>query len=68
MTRKYRSGAMAAIHETASDLHSVGGIDQKNMSKFDALCLTPVEEMTSGASRDQALDRTSSKSPDTFQQ
>lgn len=37
---------MAAIHETATDLHRVGGMDQKTMRKFDALCLTPIEEMT----------------------
>jgi len=37
---------MAAIHETATDLHRTGGIDQKTMRKFDALCLTPIEEMT----------------------
>ena len=37
---------MAAIHETAADLHRIGGMDQKTMRKFDALCLTPIEEMT----------------------
>jgi len=46
MARKYRSDAMAAIHETAVDLHHVGGLDQKTMRKFDALCLTPIENMT----------------------
>lgn len=46
MAKKYRSSAMAAIHETATDLHRVGGMDQKTMRKFDALCLTPIEEMT----------------------
>jgi putative transcriptional regulator len=37
---------MAAIHETAADLLRVDGIDQKTMHKFDALCLTPLEERT----------------------
>jgi putative transcriptional regulator len=37
---------MAAIHETASDLRKVGGLDQKTMRKFDALCLTPIQAMT----------------------
>lgn len=37
---------MAAIHETAGDLYRVGGMDQKTMRKFDALCLTPVQPMT----------------------
>ncbi|MEG9433165.1 helix-turn-helix domain-containing protein [Terriglobus sp. ADX1] len=46
MAKKYRSNAMAAIHETATDLHRAGGMDQKTMRKFDALCLTPIEEMT----------------------
>ena len=46
MPRRFRSSAMEAIHETAADLHSVGGIDRKTMRKFDALCLTPIEEMT----------------------
>ena len=46
MSKRFRSDVMAAIHETASDLHHAGGIDQKTMRKFDALCLTPIEEMT----------------------
>jgi len=46
MPAKYRSSAMAAIHETASDLQKVGGLDQKTMRKFDALCLTPIQAMT----------------------
>ena len=46
MPKKFRSNAMAAIHETASDLEPVGGMDQKTMRQFDALCLTPIQEMT----------------------
>ena len=46
MPSKHRSDALAAIHETAADLHRVGGMDQKTMRKFDALCLTPIQEMT----------------------
>ncbi len=46
MPRKHRSDALAAIHETAADLHRVGEMDQKRMRKFDALCLTPIQEMT----------------------
>ncbi|MFT4114359.1 helix-turn-helix domain-containing protein [Silvibacterium sp.] len=46
MAKKFRSNAMAAVHETAADLYSVDGIDRKTMRKFDALCLTPVEEMS----------------------
>ena len=46
MPKRFRSDVMAAIHETASDLHRAGGLEQKTMRKFDALCLTPIEEMT----------------------
>jgi putative transcriptional regulator len=45
MSKKYRSEVMAAIHETAADLHRVGGVDKKTMRKFDALCLTPIQMM-----------------------
>jgi putative transcriptional regulator len=46
MAKKYRSRVMAAIHETATDLYSVGGMDRSTMRKFDVLCLTPIQEMT----------------------
>lgn len=46
MPEKYRSKVMAAIHETAADLHSVGGMNKKTMRTFDALCLTPIQKMT----------------------
>src|ERR1700719_4843514 len=46
MPKKYRSKVMAAVHETASDLHGVGGMDKRTMRQFDALCLTPIQEMT----------------------
>jgi len=46
MPRKYRSDAMAAIHEAANDLYSVGGMDRTTMRKFDVLCLTQIQKMT----------------------
>lgn len=46
MPKKYRSDVMAVIHETATGLHKVGGMDKKTMREFDALCLTPIQEMT----------------------
>lgn len=46
MPKKYQSNALAAIHETASDLYEAGGIDRKSMRKFDVLCLTPIQKMT----------------------
>jgi putative transcriptional regulator len=46
VAKKYRSKVMAAIHETASDLHRAGAMDKKTMRRFDALCLTPIQPMT----------------------
>ena len=46
MPNKYRSKIMANIHEGVEDLYRVGGVDKKTMREFDALCLTPVLEMT----------------------
>jgi putative transcriptional regulator len=43
---KYRSEALAALHEAAQDLHKVGGIDKLTMRRFDLLCLTQVEELS----------------------
>jgi putative transcriptional regulator len=42
MTKKYRSEAFAAIHETAEALHEIGAIDKKTMREFDEACLTPI--------------------------
>ena len=44
---KAKSSIMAAVHETASDLHRLGFIDQRKMRKYDALCLDPVPEYDS---------------------
>ena len=46
MTKIYRNKLMASVHEMASDLCGVGGIDKKTMREFDALCLTPVLKVT----------------------
>ncbi len=40
MAKKYRSDAMAAIHETMEALHEVGAVDKKTMRDFDESCLT----------------------------
>ena len=45
MGRTYRSDALGAIHETASDLHDAGLMDKQTLRKFDALCLTPIRQM-----------------------
>jgi putative transcriptional regulator len=44
--RKYRSDAMAAVHETMSALHQVGAIDKQTMRRFDEACLTTVKPLT----------------------
>ena len=43
MTEKYRSDALAAIHETMEALHEAGALDTRAMREFDAACLTPVD-------------------------
>ena len=46
MTKKYRSEAFAAIHETIEALHEVGAIDKQTMREFDEACLTPVRVLS----------------------
>lgn len=43
MMKKYKSEAMAAIHETMEGLFEIGAIDKKTMREFDEGCLTTVE-------------------------
>ena len=45
MSRKYRSEAMAAIHEMMQDLHDGGVIDKQTMRHFDDACLTPIRPL-----------------------
>ena len=45
MSKKYRSAAMAAIHEMMKDLHDGGLIDKQTMRRFDAACLTPIRPL-----------------------
>jgi putative transcriptional regulator len=46
MSKTYRGMALAAIHETASNLHDAGVMDKRTLREFDELCLTPVRPMT----------------------
>jgi putative transcriptional regulator len=46
MTRKYKSAAFAAIHETMEALHEIGAVDKQTMRNFDAACLTPIQQFT----------------------
>ena len=45
MAKKYRSDALAAIHETMEAAHELGAIDKQTMRSFDAACLTPVQAL-----------------------
>lgn len=45
MNKRYRSEAMAAIHETMEALHEVGAVDKRTMRRFDEACLTPVRPL-----------------------
>lgn len=44
--KKYRSEAMAAIHETMQALHKIGAVDKQTMRHFDEACLTKVQSLT----------------------
>lgn len=44
---KAQSSILEAVHETASDLHRLGFIDQRKMRKFDLLCLDPIPDYDS---------------------
>lgn len=47
-TKKYRSEALAAVHETMEALHEVGAIDKHTMREFDSACLTPIATLSPG--------------------
>lgn len=44
--KKYKSEAMAAIHETMEALHKIGAVDKQTMRHFDKSCLTGVRSLT----------------------
>ncbi len=44
--KRYRSGLMASIHETAEGLSADGLMDKKTMREFDELCLTPIQPLS----------------------
>ncbi len=46
MSKKYRSEAFAAIHETMEALHSVGAINKQTMREFDETCLSSIEDIS----------------------
>jgi putative transcriptional regulator len=46
MNKRYKSDALAAIHETVSDLHDAGLVNKQTMKNFDERCLTPVPNLS----------------------
>jgi putative transcriptional regulator len=46
VSKKHRSEAMAAVHETMQALHNVGAIDKQTMRRFDDACLTQVQPLS----------------------
>ena len=55
MTKRYKSDALAAAHETALGLTETGVMAKRTMRAFDEMCLTPVEEMTPESIRELRL-------------
>jgi putative transcriptional regulator len=46
------SRILSAVHETALNLHTAGFIDKRRMRKYEALCLDPMPEYSSGSIRE----------------
>lgn len=45
MAKKYRSEALAAIHETMEALREIGAVGKRTMREFDDACMVPVQPM-----------------------
>lgn len=46
MAKKYRSDALAAIHETMEALQEIGAVNKQTMREFDDACLSPVQTLS----------------------
>ena len=44
--KRYKSNALAAVHETALGLAEAEVMPKRTMKVFEELCLTPVEELS----------------------
>jgi putative transcriptional regulator len=44
--RKYRSDALRTAHVTVKGLHDIGLVDKATMRRFDASCLTAIEDLS----------------------
>ncbi len=51
MSKSYKSDALAAVHEAASDLADAGVLSRADLRAFDALCLTPVKPLSAAQIR-----------------
>ncbi|WP_102960602.1 helix-turn-helix domain-containing protein [Mangrovicella endophytica] len=49
--RAYRSDALRSAHEAVEGLRKVGAVDQKTMRRFDAACLTTIEDLDANSIR-----------------
>ncbi len=45
MAERYRSDALAVVHESALGLAGAGVMAKRAMRSFDEMCLTPVEDL-----------------------
>jgi putative transcriptional regulator len=61
---KYRSKIARSVHETVRGLHRAGLVDKRTMRRFDASCLTVVEELS--PAEIQALREREDVSPAVF--
>lgn len=43
MPKRYRSDALASVHETMEALHEIGVVDKLTMREFDEACLTSIQ-------------------------
>lgn len=41
-----KKSILDVVHDTANGLYDAGLVDTKTMHEFDALCLTPVQDLT----------------------
>lgn len=46
MAKKYRTDALAAIHETMEALRDIGAVGKQTMRQFDEACLTSIRVLT----------------------
>ena len=44
--KQYRSDPLRSVHLAMKGLHKVGAVDKATMRRFNAACLTPVEDLT----------------------